>query len=144
MLCMLILYISGGTSCLKSTPNDRLFEKLFVAVLIYSQSGPRSWVIILTKGLKWPIMYKWFIIFVKPRQMKTVGRKMGKYEEIAYDSGKPSMLLFWLLWDFWENSEEENHHQHYEVFEVYGKFSIRVFHIWYERQEASVVNNAKT
>ena len=31
MLCVLILYISGGTYSLKSTPNDRFFEKLFTA-----------------------------------------------------------------------------------------------------------------
>ena len=30
---MLILYISGGSHCLKSTPNDRFFEKLFTAIL---------------------------------------------------------------------------------------------------------------
>ena len=29
-----VLYISGGTYSLKSTPNDRFFEKLFMAVLI--------------------------------------------------------------------------------------------------------------
>ena len=33
MLCVLILYISGGAYSLKSTPNDR-FEKLFMAILI--------------------------------------------------------------------------------------------------------------
>ena len=33
MLCVLILYISGGTYGLKSTPNDKFFEKLFVAIL---------------------------------------------------------------------------------------------------------------
>ena len=32
MLCALILYISGGTYSLKSTPNDR-FEKFFMAIL---------------------------------------------------------------------------------------------------------------
>ena len=31
MLCVLILYISGGTYILKSTSNDRFFEKLFMA-----------------------------------------------------------------------------------------------------------------
>ena len=31
-------YISGETYSLKSTPHDRFFEKLFMAVLIYSQS----------------------------------------------------------------------------------------------------------
>ena len=35
---MLILYISGGTYCLKSTPNDRFFGKLFIAIFIYFQS----------------------------------------------------------------------------------------------------------
>ena len=33
MLCVLILYISGGTYSLKSTPNDRFFVKLFMAIL---------------------------------------------------------------------------------------------------------------
>ena len=32
MLCVLILYISGGSYNLKSTPNDR-FEKLLMAIL---------------------------------------------------------------------------------------------------------------
>ena len=35
MLCVLILYISGGTYSLKSTPNDRFFEKLFHGNFIY-------------------------------------------------------------------------------------------------------------
>ena len=35
MLRVLILYISGGTYSLKSTPNDKFFEKPFMAVLIY-------------------------------------------------------------------------------------------------------------
>ena len=38
MLCALILYISGGPYSLKSTPNDRFFGKLFMAIFIYSQS----------------------------------------------------------------------------------------------------------
>ena len=38
MLCVLILYINGGTYGLKSTPNDKFFEKLFMAIFIYSQS----------------------------------------------------------------------------------------------------------
>ena len=33
MLCVLILNISGVTYSLKSTPNDRFFEKLFMAIL---------------------------------------------------------------------------------------------------------------
>ena len=33
MLCVLNLYISGGTYSLKSTSNDRFFEKLFMAIL---------------------------------------------------------------------------------------------------------------
>ena len=32
-LCVLILYISGGTYSLKWTPNDRFVEKLFMAIL---------------------------------------------------------------------------------------------------------------
>ena len=38
MLCVSILYISDGTYSLKSTPNDRFFEKLFLAIFIHSQS----------------------------------------------------------------------------------------------------------
>ena len=38
MLCVLILYISDGTYSLKSTPNGRFFEKLFMAIFIYIQS----------------------------------------------------------------------------------------------------------
>ena len=38
MLCVLIIYISGGTYTLKSTPKDRYFEKLLMAIIIYSQS----------------------------------------------------------------------------------------------------------
>ena len=34
MSCALILYISDRSYSLKSTPNDRFFEKLFMAVLI--------------------------------------------------------------------------------------------------------------
>ena len=35
MLCVLILYISGGSYSLKSTPNGRFFEKLLMAILFY-------------------------------------------------------------------------------------------------------------
>ena len=35
--CVLFLYISGGTYSLESTLNDRYFEKLFMAIFIYSQ-----------------------------------------------------------------------------------------------------------
>ena len=38
MLCVLILYISGGTHSLTSIPNDRFLEKLIMAIFIYSQS----------------------------------------------------------------------------------------------------------
>ena len=38
MLCVSILYISDETIGLKSTPNDRFFEKLFHGNFIYSQS----------------------------------------------------------------------------------------------------------
>ena len=33
VVCVLILYINGGTYSLKSTPNDWFFEKLFTAIL---------------------------------------------------------------------------------------------------------------
>ena len=33
MMCVLILYISGGTYSSKSTPKDRFFEKLLMAIL---------------------------------------------------------------------------------------------------------------
>ena len=33
MLCVLILYISDETYSLKSTPDDRVFEKQFMAIL---------------------------------------------------------------------------------------------------------------
>ena len=32
VVCVNFLYISGGTYSLKSTPNDRVFEKLFMAI----------------------------------------------------------------------------------------------------------------
>ena len=38
MLCVLILYVSGGTYSLNSSPNDGVFEKLFMEIsylLIY-------------------------------------------------------------------------------------------------------------
>ena len=33
MVCVLILYISGETCSLKSTPTDRLFEELYMSIL---------------------------------------------------------------------------------------------------------------
>ena len=42
MLCVLILYISGGTYSLTSIPSDRFFEKLFMTIFIYSQSFCRK------------------------------------------------------------------------------------------------------
>ena len=38
MLCVLILYVSGGTYSLNSTPNDKFFEKLFIAILFTLES----------------------------------------------------------------------------------------------------------
>ena len=38
ILCVLILYINGGTYNLKLTPKDRFFDKLFMAILFTSQS----------------------------------------------------------------------------------------------------------
>ena len=40
MLYVLILYINGGTYILKSTPNDRYFEKILMAIIIYSELLP--------------------------------------------------------------------------------------------------------
>ena len=42
MLCVLIAYRSCRTYSLKSTPNDIFFEKLLMAVLIYSQIFTRN------------------------------------------------------------------------------------------------------
>ena len=36
VVCANFLYISGGTYSLKSTPNDRFFEKLFMAVFEFT------------------------------------------------------------------------------------------------------------
>ena len=38
MLCVLIFYVSGGTYSLKSTPKDKFFEKLFMAILFTRES----------------------------------------------------------------------------------------------------------
>ena len=38
MLCVLILYISGGTYSLKSAPNERFFEEHFLIVVLCSQN----------------------------------------------------------------------------------------------------------
>ena len=35
VVCVNFLYISGGAYSLKSTPNDRFFEKLFLAILFW-------------------------------------------------------------------------------------------------------------
>ena len=37
-LCALILYVSGGTYSLTSTPNDRILRKIFHGKFIYSQN----------------------------------------------------------------------------------------------------------
>ena len=42
MLCVLILCISGGTYCLKATPNNRFFEKLFMAILFTLRVSARN------------------------------------------------------------------------------------------------------
>ena len=48
MLCVLILDINGGTYSLKSTPNDRFFETLFMAILFDSQSFCQKSYLLLT------------------------------------------------------------------------------------------------
>ena len=46
MLCVLISYISSGTYSLKATPNDRFFEKLFMAIFftlrVFARNLPRG------------------------------------------------------------------------------------------------------
>ena len=37
MLCVLILYKSGGTYSLKSTPNNRFFVKHFMVILVFAR-----------------------------------------------------------------------------------------------------------
>ena len=49
MLCVLILYISGETYSLKSTTNDKFFEKLFTAILFTLRVFTRN----LLRGNRW-------------------------------------------------------------------------------------------
>ena len=42
VVCVNILYISGGTYSLKSTWNERFFEKLFVAILFTIRTFARN------------------------------------------------------------------------------------------------------
>ena len=42
MLCVLILYKTGGTYSLKSPPNERFFEKLFMAILFTLRTFARN------------------------------------------------------------------------------------------------------
>ena len=51
MLFVLILYISGGIYSLKSTPNDRFFEKLFHGNFIYSEFLPEFCCEEITEGI---------------------------------------------------------------------------------------------
>ena len=49
MLCVLIVNISGGIYSLKSTPNDKFFEKLFIAILFTLRVFARN----LLRGNRW-------------------------------------------------------------------------------------------
>ena len=50
MLCVLILYISGGTYSLMSTPNDGFFEKIFMAILFILRVFART---LLRENRRW-------------------------------------------------------------------------------------------
>ena len=50
MLCLLILYISGGTYSLKSNPNDRFLEKLCKAILFTLRVFARN---LLRRNRRW-------------------------------------------------------------------------------------------
>ena len=53
MLCVLFLYVRGGTYSLKSPPNDRFFEKLFMAKICLEEiAGEIFLYFILMSGLK--------------------------------------------------------------------------------------------
>ena len=56
MLCVLLLYMSGGTYSLKSTPNDRLFRIFYMTILftltIFAErQSPKKYLFCLTWGL---------------------------------------------------------------------------------------------
>ena len=52
-LCVLILYRSGGTYSLKSTPNERFFAKLFMAILFTLRVFSRN----LLRGIAEEILF---------------------------------------------------------------------------------------
>ena len=92
MLCVLILYISGGTESLNSTPNDSFFEKLFMAVLIYSQS-------FCQKSAERKSPKKYFLYFVRS-DVKTWGSNPGftsnKPRHYLLDYGDFNVQLVWI------------------------------------------------
>ena len=59
IVCVLILYKSGRTYSLKSTPSDRLFEKLFKAILFTLQSFCRK-----SAERKSPKKYFWYFVLM--------------------------------------------------------------------------------
>ena len=84
MLCVLILYLSAGAYNLKSTPNDRFFEKLLMAVLIYSQS-------FYQKSAERKSQNKYFLYFVLMSGHGFTSNKPTLYL-LDYGDFKPGLL----------------------------------------------------
>ena len=78
MLCVLILYISGVTYSLKSTPNDKFFEKLFMAILFTLR-------VFCQKSAEWksPTIYCLYFVL-----MSGLG-----FENPGFTSNKPTHYL---------------------------------------------------
>ena len=85
MLCALILYMSGETYSLKSTTNDRFFDKLFMAILftlrVFCQKSAER------KSLK-----KYFFYFVL---MSNLGLEPGLYVLYLLDYG--DFIVFFII-----------------------------------------------
>ena len=86
MSCVLILYISGGTYSLKSTPNDRLFGETFHGNFIYSAS-------FCQKSAERKLPKKYFSFFHISFWCLTWDMKTG------FTSNKPTLYLL----DYMEN-----------------------------------------
>ena len=70
-VCVLILYKSGGNYSLKLTPNDRCFEKLFMAILftfrvfarnlLRERKSPKKYVFVFCFDV-WPGLKLWLLV----------------------------------------------------------------------------------
>ena len=72
---------SGGIHNLKSTPNDRFFEKLFIAILIYFQS-------FCQKSAERKSPKKYFLYF---HLMSGLGLEPWLYHPLDYDDFVPNI-----------------------------------------------------